>query len=73
MISLAALGFPHRDNPHGTTGVRAAHVGRCVLLKVYAKVMDGQRDTSNQKITELLGEPADGVEDEDTGAGGSER
>lgn len=25
-----------------------------VLLKVYAKVMDGQRDTSNKKITDLL-------------------
>lgn len=39
-----------------------------VLLKVYAKVLDGQRDTSNKKITELLGgNDADDVDQEDDG------
>jgi predicted amino acid racemase len=27
-----------------------------VLLKVYAKVLDGQRETSNKRIDELLGD-----------------
>lgn len=39
-----------------------------VLLKVYAKVLDGQRDTSNKKITELLGgTDADNADQEDDG------
>jgi hypothetical protein len=42
------------DVPPTEVAERAGHTVD-VLLKVCAKVMDGQRETSNQKITELLG------------------
>jgi integrase len=40
--------------PPAEVAERAGHTVD-VLLKVYAKVLDGQRDTSNRKIDELLG------------------
>jgi integrase len=54
--------------PPAQVAERAGH-SVAILLKIYAKCLDGQDDIAKRRIEEALGDPGDGAES--PGAGGS--
>jgi len=54
--------------PPAQIAERAGH-SVAILLKIYAKCLDGQDDIAKRRIEEALGDPGDGAES--PGAGGS--